>query len=215
MAASLASVAALFFTIIMHCCIGLNPRLNLIVNSLLLVLWALSWSLLTWYMSPTLRGLCDVENWHEDVGIMICRIYKALFTFALLGLYALYRSARFEWHKLTLTARVSTIAAVILDIYVRRQQNRRGVYRLHDLDVKSGPNASRGPFTEDGGYGQVGLAAPRESSAWEEPRPSMGPYSEQSEPMFENKGYAVPEDQFAYDTKYHVHGGQSVRPYGS
>ena len=86
MAASLASVAALLFTIVMHCCIGLNPRLNIAVNAFLLVLWALSWSLLTWYMSGTLANVCDVEHWREDVGIMVCRIYKALFTFALMGL---------------------------------------------------------------------------------------------------------------------------------
>lgn len=92
----------------------------------------------------------------------------------------------------------------------------RGVYRLHDIDSKGRPAAGNGPFTE-GGYGQGGLGAPRESSAWEEPRPSMGPYSERgaAEPMFENKGYAVPEDQFAYDTGYHGHGGPNARPYGS
>lgn len=86
MAASLASVAALLFTIVMHCCIGLNPRLNILINSGLLVLWAVSWALLTWWMSGTLANACDVRHWNEDVGIMVCRIYKALFTFALLGL---------------------------------------------------------------------------------------------------------------------------------
>lgn len=86
MAASLASVAALLFTIVMHCCIGLNPRLNIAINSFLLVLWALSWSLLTWWMSGTLANACDVSHWNEDVGVMVCRIYKALFTFALLGM---------------------------------------------------------------------------------------------------------------------------------
>lgn len=110
---------------------------------------------------------------------------------------------------------LSTIAALVLDFYVRRQQTMRGVYRLHDIDTKSRPDASRGPFTDVGGYGQGGLAAPRESSAWEEPRPSMGPYSERAEPMFENKGYAVPEDQFAYDTVYHGHGGPAAKPYGA
>lgn len=104
--------------------------------------------------------------------------------------------------KLTHRNSVSTIAALGLDIYVRRQQTMRGVYRLHDIDTKP-----QGAFT-DGGYGQGGLAAPRESSAWEEPRPSIGPYSEQSEPMFENKGYAVPEHQHSYDTGYHGHGGR-------
>lgn len=85
-AASLFSIAALLVTIILHCCVGLTSRLNLAVNGFLLVLWAVSWSLLTWFMSPTLANMCDVEHWHEDTGIMICRIYKALFAFTLLGL---------------------------------------------------------------------------------------------------------------------------------
>lgn len=108
---------------------------------------------------------------------------------------------------------LSTVAALILDIYVRRQQTMRGVYRLHDLDTKA---PGQGGFSDGVAYGQGGLAAPRESSAWEEPRPSIGPYSERAEPMFENRGYAVPEDQFGgYDTGYHGHGGQNVRSYGA
>lgn len=85
-ASSLASIAALLFTIVMHCCIGLNPRLNIVINSFLLVLWTVSWALLTWWMSGTLANTCDKAHWNEDVGVMICRIYKALFAFAFLGL---------------------------------------------------------------------------------------------------------------------------------
>ena len=95
-AASLFSIAALTFTILLHCCTGLNPRLNIAINSFLLILWALSWSLLTWFMSGTLSHMCDVENWHEDVGIMVCRIYKALFTFTLVGLYVCRQSVYLE-----------------------------------------------------------------------------------------------------------------------
>lgn len=85
-AASLFSIVALLVTIVLHCCFGLNPRFNLAINGFLLVIWAISWSLLTWFMSGTLANMCDVQHWHEDVGIMVCRIYKALFTFTLLGL---------------------------------------------------------------------------------------------------------------------------------
>ncbi|KAK4540749.1 hypothetical protein LTR36_008964 [Oleoguttula mirabilis] len=191
-AASLFSVASLFFTIILHCCTGLNPRLNLAINSCLAILWALSWSLLTWYMSGTLANVCDTEHWHEDVGIMVCRIYKALFTFTLVGL-------------------VSTLAALCLDIYVRRQQTRRGVYRLQDLDAKR-PEATRGPFTDEHDYAQGGLEEPRVSEAWEAPRPSIGPYSEQSDKQVQQQGYALPEQQFEYDTGYH--GGHEERAFG-
>ena len=89
-AASLFSIAALAFTIILHCCIGLNPRLNIAINGFLAVIWALSWSLLTYYMSGTLANVCDVAHWHEETGIMVCRIYKTLFTFTLVGLYVEY-----------------------------------------------------------------------------------------------------------------------------
>lgn len=85
MASSLFSVAALCVTIVLHCCVGLKPDLNIAINGFLSLLWVVSWSLLTWYMSPTLQNMCDVEHWQEDTGIMVCRIYKALFTFAFFG----------------------------------------------------------------------------------------------------------------------------------
>lgn len=85
MASSLFSVAALAVTIVLHCFVSLKPDFNIAVNGFLSVLWVVSWSLLTWYMSPTLSHYCDVEHWQEDAGIMVCRIYKALFTFAFLG----------------------------------------------------------------------------------------------------------------------------------
>jgi hypothetical protein len=87
MSSSFFSIAALAVTIVLHCCVGLRPDFNLAVNGFLALVWAVSWSLLTWYMSPTLKNYCDVEHWQEDAGIMVCRIYKALFTFAFLGLY--------------------------------------------------------------------------------------------------------------------------------
>ncbi|EME49564.1 hypothetical protein DOTSEDRAFT_49802 [Dothistroma septosporum NZE10] len=187
--ASLFSIAALSITILLHCCVGLNPRLNLGVNGVLLVLWGLSWCLLTWYMSGTLANMCDVEHWNEEVGIMVCRIYKALFTFTLLGF-------------------VSTIAAFVLDIYVFRQQTRRGVYRLHDLDSKQRPEARRGSFTDDVSYGAKSVNEPRESEAWDAPRVSMGPYTEDARRP--QQGYAVPDSQFEYDTGYHGHGNQKM-----
>jgi len=117
---------------------------------------------------------------------------------------------------------VSTLAALGLDIYVRRQQTQRGVYRLHDLpDNKPRAEATRGPFTDEAGpnYPHNGHSDSRDSLAWEEPvgRPSMGPYSEGGVGGYgggENKhvqsqGYSVPEAQFEYDTQYQ--GGHQER----
>ena len=66
---------------------GLSPRLNLALNTVLLVIWTMGFGMLSYYMSGTLSHHCDVDNWSEDTGIMVCRIYKTLFTFSLLGLY--------------------------------------------------------------------------------------------------------------------------------
>jgi hypothetical protein len=84
--ASLLTICALSVTIIMHCCIGLNPRLNLFINSGLWALWAAGFGMLWWWASKTLFNTCDAAHWNGDVGIMVCRIYKALFAFGMLGL---------------------------------------------------------------------------------------------------------------------------------
>lgn len=203
MASSFFSVAALAVTIVLHCCVGLRPDFNIAINGFLTLVWAVSWSLLTWYMSPTLKNYCDVEHWKEDAGIMVCRIYKALFTFAFLGLYVLLETLlqthTTSWWILTTIYSISTIAALCLDFYVRRKNNKRGMYRLHDIDAKQQQQsgAPRGPFTDEGhGYGAGGIAEPRESEAWEAPRPSVSPYGEQSR---QTQGYAVPEQQFLTD----------------
>ncbi|KAF2772429.1 hypothetical protein EJ03DRAFT_204039 [Teratosphaeria nubilosa] len=194
--ASLFSIAALCFTIVLHCFVGLNPRLNLAINGFLTLLWGLSWIVLTIYMSRTLAHVCDYEHWNENVGIMVCRIYKALFTFALVGM-------------------VSTTAALALDIYVYHLQNRRGIYRLQSLDAKPRSEATRASFTDEAafenhrGCRQDALGLERSSGAWEEPRLSMGPYSERADTLQSKSGYSVPENQFDYDTGYH--GGHDER----
>lgn len=96
--ASLFSIAALAFTIILYCLTGLNSGLNLYINGFLTLLWTLSWSLLTWFISGTLANMCDIDHWNEEIGIMVCRIYKALFSFTLVGLYVLqYLSRLHTW----------------------------------------------------------------------------------------------------------------------
>lgn len=90
---------------------------------------------------------------------------------------------------------VSTIAALGLDIYVRRQQTRRGIYRLQDMDGKAG----EGTFPAETGNER------RESKVWDAPRLSMDPYGEPSESSVQLQGYSVPENQFDYDTGYGGH----------
>ena len=68
---------------------GLNPRLNLLINSVLFALWAAGFGMLSWWASKTIFHTCDAENiiGNNETGRMVCRIYKALYSFALLGLY--------------------------------------------------------------------------------------------------------------------------------
>lgn len=105
---------------------------------------------------------------------------------------------------------VSTIAAFALDIYVHRKNTSRGMYRLQDMDTKTGrPQATRGPFT-DGDQFVDDHGNRRESEAWEAPRGSTDPHSERAESLAGRQGYAVPEDQFNYDTGYNS-GQQHMR----
>ena len=82
---SFLTVVFLTATIIFHFLTGLSPRLNLALNTILLILWTIGFGLLSYWMSATLNHKCDVLSWHDDTGIMVCRIYKTLFTFSLLG----------------------------------------------------------------------------------------------------------------------------------
>lgn len=169
------SVLTVFFlsaTLVQHCCCGLNPRLNLLLNSVLLVIWTLGFGLLSWWASGTLGHVCNKDNWRNGDGIMVCRIYKALFAFSLLGF-------------------ASTLAALLLDIYVFKRSTRRGKYnQMMDVDTKrSGPGPQQSPW----------------STHIEDPDVEQRPYSDQRAKKSPGQtGYALPAEQFAYDdTGYH------------
>ncbi|KAH0551443.1 hypothetical protein GP486_007343 [Trichoglossum hirsutum] len=104
-------------TIVFYFCRALNPTVNLVINALLFILWATGFGLLAWAMSGTLVHRCDVANWQNDAGIMVCRLYKALFTFSLTGL-------------------ISTASALALDFTTRKKELRGGRY-VHANDNKS------------------------------------------------------------------------------
>ncbi|KAF2452904.1 hypothetical protein BDY21DRAFT_328532 [Lineolata rhizophorae] len=118
---SILSVLALIFTFFMHILTGLHPRLNLFINTVLLILWGLGFGLLAWWSSGTLRDACDVKHWHDGTGMMVCRVYKALFAFSLLGV-------------------VSTVLSALLDVHVFRRMTARGKYN----QMPSGVAASGG-----------------------------------------------------------------------
>ncbi|KAF2029798.1 hypothetical protein EK21DRAFT_112474 [Setomelanomma holmii] len=132
MSVSILTILALSGTIVLHCFYGLNPILNVVLNSSLALLWAVSFSLLSWWSSGTLAHVCSKDNWDNEVGISVCRLYKALFSFGLLGL-------------------VSTLVALILDVRVQRQATIRGRFRqLGMTPVNAKSNTMHGQGVEHG-----------------------------------------------------------------
>jgi hypothetical protein len=122
MTVSLLTLAALTTTIVLHIRHGLSAALNLLLNSVLALLWTVSFALLAWWCSGTLAHVCDAESWESETGISVCRMYKALFSFALLGF-------------------VATGCALGLDVRVMRGARRRGVFQ--PLDVLDGGERKR------------------------------------------------------------------------
>jgi hypothetical protein len=157
---SLFTILSLTLTITLHFLHGLNPTLNLVLNASLSLVWAVSFSLLAWWSSSTLTRVCNAENWESGTGISVCRMYKALFSFALLGL-------------------VATLAALGLDVHVSRNSTMKGRFTslrmsegkrggrnagLHELDVDDGiwDTNPHPAALGSGGRGGEGYALPEE-----------------------------------------------------
>lgn len=146
MGVALLTLVSLTVTILLHCFYGLNPMLNTVLNSVLAVLWAVSFGLLSWWSSNTLSHVCNKDNWVDELGISVCRQYKALFSFSLLGL-------------------LSTMVALVLDVHVQRQAVARGRFQaigMGGVNTKGGhvegyesnpnPTAGRQRRQNGGGY---------------------------------------------------------------
>lgn len=182
LAVSILTLLSLSLTIVLHIRHGLNPSLNLVLNGSLGVLWAVSFALLAWWSAATLASACAVENWESDLGQSVCRTYKALFSFALLGL-------------------VATLVALGLDVHVQRKSTRKG--RFMSLGVMGGKRGGarvEGDDDDDDGV---------DDGIWDvNPNPAaLG-----GERQRGGEGYAVPEEQFGYgDTTYAGAGGQVGR----
>ncbi|KAI4101894.1 MAG: hypothetical protein L6R37_004715 [Teloschistes peruensis] len=97
----------------------LSPKHNLIINTALSCLWILGLSFLTWNLGWTLGHRCLLTTWHNESGIMVCRLYKACTAFTVTGL-------------------LSTLLALTLDIRTHRHTTHLGHYnRMNEpLDLK-------------------------------------------------------------------------------
>ncbi|KIW59670.1 hypothetical protein PV05_04105 [Exophiala xenobiotica] len=106
---TLLSILALLVTQLVYSCAFLNPLVNLFSNVLILLVWTVGLALLTWNMYGALGHSCSRSNWASDDGMMVCRTYKALYSFSVFG-----------W--------LAQVALIVLDIRSRRRQTALGRY---------------------------------------------------------------------------------------
>jgi hypothetical protein len=85
LAASLVTIFSLLATTITYAFFGLSPVWNLCANGLLFALWTPAFAFLWFWTKKTLSHVCSQTTWEDETGIMVCRLYKALFAFAMLG----------------------------------------------------------------------------------------------------------------------------------
>ena len=76
------TVLVLVVTGYMHYARTLRPRLAAYAHGALTVLWGLGLALLSWNIASLLGGRCDIEHWDHSTGVAVCRLFKALESFA-------------------------------------------------------------------------------------------------------------------------------------
>lgn len=115
--------------------------------------------------------------------------------------------------RLIVIIRVSTMGALAVDLYIARLARQGGRhFRLDDMDRKrSRAPAIRGPYTDTDHHDVSDEDLPRNSEAFEVPQQGYG--AQASSRRMQAEGYALPENQFDYDTGYH--GRQDERLYAS
>ncbi|EXJ91282.1 hypothetical protein A1O1_04392 [Capronia coronata CBS 617.96] len=117
LASTLSSLLTLVLTSIIYSCAYLSPLFNLITNLLILTIWTVALALLTWNMYGTLGHSCSRANWASDAGMMVCRTYKALYSFTVFG-----------W--------VAQVAQIVLDVRSRRAETALGRYDMMMADSR-------------------------------------------------------------------------------
>jgi len=119
LAISLATVASLLLTIIMYNITYLSPKFNILLNGTLSVVWILGLGLLSSNVGKSLSKHCDKKTWGGyDSAVGICRDYKALWAFTLIGT-------------------VSTLAALVLDVWTHQVSIRQGVYAIPEDNMNA------------------------------------------------------------------------------
>ena len=136
-----------------------------------MVLWLLGLSLLTWNLTWTLGHRCIVSRWHNEAGVMVCRLYKAVTAFAVTGAF-------------------TTILALLLDVRVQRRSTQLGKYNQM-LDVKGPSNArSTVNLNEHEEVPEIYVRGPSHDL--------QRPYKAQRPIEVQKFGYSHPEEQTSY-----------------
>jgi hypothetical protein len=129
---SLFTLLALTANIVLYLPTAPPPLYNALYNSLLLVLWTAAFGILAVAMKWTLQRTCVLSDWDTDAGMTVCKVYKALFAFALAELPI-------------------TFLALCLDLVVRRQERVSGVYvRTEDKAGMYDPYSESKRLTDNG-----------------------------------------------------------------
>ncbi|KAK4695778.1 hypothetical protein P7C71_g2035, partial [Lecanoromycetidae sp. Uapishka_2] len=169
------SIVSHITTSIFHFSGILNARTNLLANLALTILWLLGLALLTWNLGWTLGHRCTTATWHNSDGIMVCRLYKACTAF-------------------TVTATVSTLLALGLDLHVQRDAKARGVYNQM-LDIKGPTDVhSSSPFhhNDDLNASMPDIRVSQPSTDLQRPYKAQRPFEAGQ------FGYEQPEEQTSY-----------------
>lgn len=141
-------------------------------------------------MYGTLAHTCDTQNWGNETGVMICEIYKALFSFAVIGC-------------------VAAIPAVILDIRVRREQMRQGAYdQMRDPITK---DVIQGGDLKFAGMNNISTdiaLEPYRSQGHAPEYQDVQRRSPRQDYSMQHFGYGAPSEQTRYDPGWHGYDNQ-------
>jgi hypothetical protein len=111
----------------------------MIVNGVTFIVWIVGLSIITAKIGSMVLGhTCAMPMWATGTGVMVCRIYKALYSFIVI-------------------ATASSGASVILDISVSNEVSRRGMYREMKDDGKTGGMAEPSPGLRRGFFTGAGM----------------------------------------------------------
>ncbi|MCJ1309806.1 hypothetical protein MMC25_003467 [Agyrium rufum] len=103
------TILSYFLTIFFYHQRTLKPLHSAYINGSLLLLWIVAFALQMYNLHGTLTHRCTIGNWGTDLGVHVCRIYKALAAF-------------------TTTALLSSIAALLLDLFINYVTFSHGAY---------------------------------------------------------------------------------------